>query len=206
MKDLYRQLLAGAGASLMFLGLFLGLDLVWWLAAIAAIVAFVGIVLAVPRAREAHEIEVAAGVTEADVKAALKTFSEAADDMQTCSQEPRLTKEMALTFLRLARIVRAIGDAVRDDPDNLRQLRGFTQHHLPELRSISKTYVQLRRAPLNERAEQRLDHIRDRIVGYTDRFDDVYHACLDDDFQRLEISTKALDQVMDADVPKSQRR
>ena len=206
MREILRQFLAGAVASVVFLVLFLGVDLVWWLAAGAAVVAFVGIILAVPKPKEAHEIELTAGISKADLDAALKLYREAADEMQEFSQERKLSPEMALTFLRLARIVRAIGDNLRDDPTDLRQLRGFTNHHLPELRSISRTFVQLRRAPLNERAEQRLLEIRDRITGYTDRFDEIYHACLDDDFQKLEISTKALDQIMDADVPKSARR
>ena len=72
----------------------------------------------------------------------------------------------------------------------------------PAVREIARRYVRLRRARLNEDADRRLADIRARILGYEERFDAIYHACLANDFRQLEVSTAALDQILKVEVPK----
>ncbi len=206
MNELVRQLTAGAAASAVFLAGFLGAALVWWLALGLAAGVYAGVVLLVPRKREAHEIEVTAGVTRAELDHAIGLCRGAAAELTKLSESPAIRAEMAESFRRLADIVAAIGEDFQADPRDLRHSRGFVDHHLGALLEIARTYAKLRAARLDAAGEQRLSAARARILGYVDRFDAIYQACLANDFQKLETSTAALDQILEIDAPASSRR
>jgi chemotaxis regulatin CheY-phosphate phosphatase CheZ len=205
MRELIRQLLAGGLASVAFLGLFFGANLVWWLALLLTGLVFGGVLLLFPRMRLADQVEVADGVTQADLNQAVRMCHEAAAELELLSREEKLSREISDAFRRLAEIVNDIAADYRRDPRDIRHSRSFTDHHLQAVREIAQGYVHLSRARLNVDADRRLREIRARILGYVESFDAVYHACLANDFRQLEISTAALDQIMKVEIPTSVR-
>ena len=205
MRDLIRQLVAGGLASALFLGLFFGANLVWWVPLLLSTVAFVGLLLVLPKFRSADQIEVADGITQAELDQAVRMCREAAAEFKALSQEPKLSREITDAFHRLAEIVSDIAENYLRDPRDIRYSRGFTDHHVGAVREIARGYTQLRQARLNEDADRRLGDVRARILGYVEQFDAIYHACLVNDFRQLEVSTAALDQIMKVESPKSVR-
>jgi hypothetical protein len=205
MREMTRQLIAGGLASSIFLGLFFGANLVWWLPLLLSAVAFVGVLLVLPKYRGADQIEVADGITQAELDQAVRMCREAAEELEALSQETKLSREIAGAFRRLAEIVSDISENYLRDPRDIRYSRGLTDHHLGAVLEIARRYVQLRQARLNEDADRRLGDVRARILGYVEQFDAIYHACLANDFRQLEVSTAALDQIMKIESPKSVR-
>jgi len=54
--------------------------------------------------------------------------------------------------------------------------------------------------------EERLGVARGRILTYVERFDAIYQACLANDFEKLETTTAALDQILRVEAPVAARR
>jgi len=205
MRELTRQLVAGGLASAIFLGLFFGANLVWWVPLLLSAVAFVGVLLALPKLRSADQVEVADGITQAELDQAINMCREVAAELESLSQEAKLSREIADAFQRLAEIVSDIAEDFIRDPRDIRYSRGLIDHHLGAVREIARRYVQLRKARLNEEGDRRLGDVRARILGYVGQFDAIYHACLANDFRQLEVSTAALDQIMKVETPTSVR-
>ena len=202
MKEIGRQLIAGAGASVAFLGLYLGASLVWWAALLPALAVYVGAVLLIPRAKEAHEIEIGDGLTKADLERAVRQCRDAAAELRSLAADPKLSEAMAGTLQTLARIVDEIGDNFWKDPRDMVSARGLTDHHLGAVLEVARAYVDLRRSPLlGPEAEARLDRARTAIEGYVGHFQAIYDACLANDFQKLEVSTAALSQILQVEAP-----
>ena len=65
-----RQILAGGLAAVVFLGLFFGVHLVWWLALILGAVAYGALLLIIPKRLRDTEIAMTANVTKADLEQA----------------------------------------------------------------------------------------------------------------------------------------
>ena len=205
MRELTRQLVAGGLASAIFLGLFFGANLVWWVPLLLSAVAFVGALLALPKLRSADQIEVADGITQAELDQAINMCREVAEELRVLSREAKLSREIADAFQRLAEIVSDIAEDFLRDPRDIRYSRGLIDHQLGAVREIARRYVQLRKARLNEDGDRRLGDVRARILGYVEQFDAIYQACLANDFHQLEVSTAALDQIMKVETPKSVR-
>ena len=201
MKESMRQLLAGVLASVFFVGLYVGASLVWWAALLASVAVFAGTLLLVPKARDPNAVEVAPGVTKGELDAALRQCAEAGRELAELSKAPHLSREMASALSRLSRIVTDIGDDFAKDPEDIRHARGLTDHHLKAVIEVARAYVDLRKASLNDAGRRKLDEIRAVVTGYVDQFDAIYQACLANDFQRLEVATDALAQILKLEAP-----
>ncbi|MGB0749152.1 MAG: 5-bromo-4-chloroindolyl phosphate hydrolysis family protein [Magnetospiraceae bacterium] len=200
-----RQLIAGVAASALFLGGFFGLSLVWWVPLLLAVGAYVGVLLVVPKAKAPHEIEVSDGITKAEVDRAVQHCERAAAELRDLATEPKISEKMADTFEHMAKIIHEIGENFQSDPRDMVHARSLTDHHLDAMLDVARTYVSLRKATLNETAQARLDKVRDVILGYVEHFDAIYNACLANDFQRLEVATTALDQILKMETPPTLR-
>ena len=201
LKEAPRQIVAGLAASAVFVGLYVGASLVLWLALALSVAVYAGLLIAIPRKKDDEEIELDAGVTQADVKAAVAKCQRAARELRRLSQEPRLADTMHDALRHLAELTEQIADSYTKDARDLRHSRGFVDHHIDQLVEISQTYVSIRRQALTRDAENRLSTIRDAITSYVPQVEAIYHACLENDFKRLELNTQALSAIMQVEAP-----
>jgi hypothetical protein len=73
-----RQITAGTLAAILFLGLFFGLNLVWWLALVLAAVGYGALLLVIPHRRRADEIILTAKTSKADRQSAGEALTDSA--------------------------------------------------------------------------------------------------------------------------------
>ena len=185
--------------------LYFGASLVWWVPLLFALGVFAGVILLIPRAKDPNEIEVAAGVTKAELDAAVRQCAQAARELEQLAGDPKLSDNMAETLSGLATTVTEIAEAFVKDPRDISYARSLTDHHLDAVLEVARTYVALRQTRLNDEGRTRLDRIGETVQGYVEHFDSIRYACLANDFQRLEVATSALDQILKLEAPTATR-
>ena len=109
LKELWRQLVAGLVAGAAFTGVYLALNLVWWLALLIGLAVYGAALLLIERAPEDNEIYVYGNVTQFDIQAAVTQCEQAATQFRKASRARTLDADTALAIARLAQLVEAIG-------------------------------------------------------------------------------------------------
>ncbi len=136
-----RQVLAGLLAGLLFLALYFGAGLVWWLALPLAVAGYFALILAIPRRRPLDEIELSANVSAADVAAAGAALGEAA--ARLTQSVPLAPKADSGALADMAAKLLAIRKAVEEDPADYRATRSFITVFLPKIVATVEAYVRL---------------------------------------------------------------
>lgn len=183
----------------------IGAPKVLWLSALAAALlsalAYIGVTLCIDRIKEADEIEVDQGVTQADVNAAVQHCLKSAARLDEIARSKQLDPTVANAFRELATLTRAIADNFKEDPEDLRLGRKLLGSFLPRLLTVSESYVGLAMRATGRDA-RRLETIREEIFKFVGHFENFKTACLVNDFSRLEIEAKQLSAGLDVTVPK----
>ena len=186
MSDAIRNILAGFGASAAFLGLFFGLQIVLWAAAPLALLVFVGLLLALPRAPRPSVDQAA----EAEMlTVALAALEEAATRLAAVADAaPSADRPV---FTRLADLVARLREHHLRDPEDVRRTRTFLRRDLPRLVATAEAYVDLSaRAPESER--DRLRGLMEEIRTFAPALERIEKACVENDFLALEVETSVL--------------
>ncbi|MEM7211951.1 MAG: 5-bromo-4-chloroindolyl phosphate hydrolysis family protein [Pseudomonadota bacterium] len=184
-----RQIAAGGAGALAFLGTFLGLKLVWWIALIAAAAVFAAMLLIIQRKPEATEEMVADGVSRAELTGAINAITEASKKMRQLALAA--TGEDKVEFQKMASLFEAIrGHHIRD-PRDYRHTRRFIRHDLPRIVDTAERYVELDKKATGGNRD-RVEALGDRIRGFTPVLEKIDQACLENDFMALEVQVEVL--------------
>ncbi|MBY6114141.1 5-bromo-4-chloroindolyl phosphate hydrolysis family protein [Mameliella alba] len=184
-----RQIVAGAIAAAIFLGLFFGATLVWWLALILAAVAYGALLLIIPRRQRADEIVLGARVSAADMANAGAALLDHAARLE--ATVPGLPELDAAAVTEMARHVRSIRDNVLRDPDDYRLTRRFISTYLPNVVQTVETYADLAGRASGSQAD-RLSQLGAQIRGFNKVVEDIDRACIENDLAALETEVDAL--------------
>lgn len=195
-KELWRQVIAGVVAAGVFSAVYLGLNLVWWLALLVGVAVYVASLLLIERAPEDHEVYVYANLTQEDVNAAVARCMRAAKELRAASQVQRLDANTAVALERIAQLVEEIGKNYQQDPRDLKHSRSFIKHYLPKIEELVKGYVDLSARAITEESRARLTQVGSTIRGYLPHIQTIHNACLENDFEKLELETAVLGDVM----------
>lgn len=188
LPDTLRHGLAAALASAAFLLLYLPLGLIWWAALGGALIVYFALLLIVRRRPEAAEIKVAPRVSAADLIAASEALRDASRQVaRAAAQVPDQTRG---ALEQISGDLEAMAGYVREDPEDFRKTRRFVGHFLPHmLQNIARF------GDLSQKVGQsdRLAAIGARIEGYAPAVHRIRQACLENDFEGLELEVATLE-------------
>lgn len=184
-----RQIIAALMAATVFLGLYFAVSLVWWAAFALAVLTYLAFLLIIRRRTPADEIMLTARVSAADIRQAAANMEAAAKRLDYAAEQAPQADRGEITHL--ATTVRAIREQVIADPDDYRQVRRFVTSYLPHLVETVEGYTTVaRRAGGNH--DDRLAPLAQRIRGFGPVLDRINAACLENDFDALEVQIDAL--------------
>lgn len=196
LRETTRQIVAGGASSVAFVTLFSASHFALWISGLLTAAVYGATILVIERKKESIEIEVDAGLSQADVDQAVTFCRESARTLHQLSGEVMRDQELSKIFLELARFTNLIADNYEKDPQDLRHSRGFVDHHLPKLVKASRTYVELSKVIGTAETRQRLSEIRPQFAEYVPRVEAIYNACLLNDFDGLALETASLQTIM----------
>lgn len=184
-----RQVVAGLLAALAFLGLYLGLTLVWWVAFVAALAVYGATLLVFPRKKRADETMLSAQVSEADLIAAGQSMTAAATRLEAAMD--RVPGDEQGTIAALLTHVTSIRDQVTQDPDDYRRARRFISSYLGNMVDTVERYADLAQKSRGRHPE-RLAPLAAQIHDFVPALEKIDTACLENDFRALESQVDAL--------------
>lgn len=199
LSDTPRQVLAGGVSGAVFLGLFFGMSLAWWLALVLAAVVYAAALLIIPRRKALTEIQLGARTTAADLEAAGQALLEAASRFETAAG--RLDADDAAAVADMARHVRSIRDNVLNDPEDYRLTRRFITSYLPNMVESTEAYANLW-SRAQGREPERLAQLGAQIRGFGPVLDEIDRACIENDFAALESEVDALGTQLNRRLPR----
>lgn len=204
LKELWRQILAGLLAASAFSLSYLGLSLVWWVALLIGLAVYAAALLLIERAPEANEVYVHANLTQADLNNAVQQCQQAATELQQASQTAHIDSETAHALTEMAQIISEIGRNYAEDPLDLKHSRSFISHYLPKILTVVRDYVSLSERSVTATSQQRLKEVGKAIQAYLPHVQTIHNACLANDFERLELETAVLGDILRLDNPVSE--
>lgn len=184
-----RQILAGILAGAVFLALFFGMQLVWWLALILGAVAYAAFLLIIPRRYRPEEIVLRAHVSQTDMQnagAALKGHALRLDRLlRSLPDQDRPAIENMSAHLM------SIRDNVLKDPDDYRLTRRFITTYLPNMVRTVESYAQLAGQGSGDQSD-RIATLGQQIREFGAVIEDIDRACIENDLAALEAEVDAL--------------
>ncbi len=194
MPDGPRQIAAGTLASLGFLLLYFGLSLNVGVSLGLGVVVYGAFLLMIRRRPSLSEQIVDTTITMADIKASTKALDDAARRIDSAADAVPDRDRPALD--RMAVLLRAIRDHVREDPQDYRSTRRFVSAYLPMILDTIEGYARLSRQSQGSQSA-RLTALGARIQSYLPLLEQIEHACLENDFAELEAQVDALATQLD---------
>ncbi len=184
-----RQIIAALIASGVFLGLFLGASLVWWLALILAAVAYFALLLIIPRRRPLNEVMVGEQVSAQDIARATDALTNAAFRMNEAAKVAPAADRAGLQDI--SRHLSSIRELIKADPRDYRQTKQFVSYFLPLIVSTVEAYVGLAKLADGKNAD-RVAELGRMIKDFIPVVQKIDQACIENDFAALEAQVSAL--------------
>lgn len=184
-----RQIAAALLAAVVFLALFFGVNLVWFLALPLAALAYAAILLIIRRRPLLSEVVLSDRVTAADIAAGQAALDEAL--RRLAKADPASDADLQGDLAALAADLRSIRTQIGDDPADFRIARRFIVSFLPRLVENVETYATLA-AVATGPARDRLPPLREGIRAYRPAVSRIAQAGLENNFRALEAEIDAL--------------
>ena len=194
MYDGPRQITAALVASVVFLALFFGMTLIWWLALGLAVAVYGAMLLVIGRKRPLEEIRLSARTSAADIQAAAAALENAGDRLVRAARTAPDTDRDPIT--EMADNVLNIRKSILEDPEDYRPARAFVNVHLPNIVQTVETYVKLSQNARGD-AAARVAELGREIRGFAPVIDRINAACIENDLRALEVEVAALSQQLD---------
>ena len=203
LPDTARQIVAGLGGGLAVGATLLGLRAPFLLALPIGFAVYGALLLIIGRSPGRLEIQVADGISGADLQAAIRQCGEGAASFHKLAGQLRAQDaDMARLFEEIAVLTRAIGDDYREDPQDVRASSGFTEYHLPTMLTAAANYTRIRINPtVSAETLGRLNAVRQTFSTYRAHVRAILDACQANDVEALTAQTSALGTIMQQEAP-----
>lgn len=189
LPDGSRQIVAALLASGVFLGLYFGVLLEWFVALGLAFAVYAALLLIIPRRTPLSEIVLSDRVSAADIAAATRALTEAAGRIRLAASQAPTADQQALTDM--AAHLGSMRAQIDEDPADYRAAHRFITSYLPRMVDNVEKYVALA-AKAHGPARDRLSPLRDGILSYGQVVARIDQAGLENDFRALEAEVDAL--------------
>jgi len=190
LPPLLRQAIAGTAAAAVFLALFFGSALAWWVSLLGGGSVYLAVLMLTDPI--APEPTVGPdGVSDDDIRAAVDRLTAAAVRLRAAALKARGPEKT--TFKRMAELVEAIRGHHLADRRDYRHTRSFINTSLDRMVESVEGYVELD-AKARGQNRERLGEVRERIEGFVPALEKIDQACLENDFMALEVQVEVLDE------------
>ncbi len=200
MKEHLRQIFAGLTAAIVLVVLVLAANFVFWFDLLIAGLTGLGTYFTIPRKKSDEEIEVAPGVTRAQldraaeqVDAYVRRFSR--EEQKCASPETR----RMIAGIRNA--LEKIGENFRLDPGDLNLAHQFLNQYLEKSFAVVSQYNRLAVMARDDRLAEQLGNVEKSIERIKLGFDGFYRKCLENDLYNLEVESETLNAILEMDQP-----
>jgi 5-bromo-4-chloroindolyl phosphate hydrolysis protein len=183
-----RQIVASLIAAAVFLALYFGANLVWFVALPLAAVAYAALLLIIRRRPLLSEVVLSDRVTAADIAAGQAALDEA---LRRLAKAEASSADLKEDLAAMAIELRSIRTQIGDDPADFRIARRFIVNFLPKLVESVESYVSLS-AVATGAARDRLAPLREGIRAYRPTVARIAQAGLENNFRALESEIDAL--------------
>jgi len=189
LPDGLRQIVAAMLAAGVFLGLYFGVLLEWFVALGLAVATYAALLLMIPRRTPLSEIVLTDRVSAADIAAATRALTEAAGRLRLAASQAPAADQQPLT--EMAGHLTSMRAQIDEDPSDYRAAHRFITSYLPRMVDNVEKYVSLA-AKAQGAARDRLSPLRDGILSYGQVVARIDQAGLENDFRALEAEVDAL--------------
>lgn len=187
-----QTLLAGCAGTGAFAAAYTLGGLVWWVALVPAVAATLATFVLVPRRREAAEVEVAAGVTLAELNRVVAHTQDTAQRFRVLAKRIR-DRQVARAVDEIAGITQDIARNFQADPKDIRSAYDFLDYHLGKAFEVIDAYATLSTAArLSEAETAKLAEVGKTILEIQQLFHDHLVSLRADDVKALSHATEAL--------------
>jgi hypothetical protein len=193
MYDGPRQMVAALLASVLFLALFFGAALVWWLALVMAVAVYGAALLLIGRKRALEEIRLSDRVSAADVAAAAEALADASQRLTRAVDRAPEPDRPALADM--ARDLASIRQSITEDPADFRAARSFINVYLPTMIAAVESYVKVAGQASGDTAV-RVRGLGEQIRGFAPVIRRIQTACIENDLNALEVEVAVLSKTL----------
>jgi hypothetical protein len=188
----FKAILSGGCGAALGLACYFGTDYVWWVDAVIGATATIVLFILVPRRKEDAEIEVAAGVTLAQLKDAVaRTRGSGQMLVDLSARIPNAA--MGGDIAAIGRTLIAIAHCFEQDPADIRKAYDFLDYHLRRGCEMVTNYARLATAPeITARERQRLDSFGTVIGELRTLFQEHLESIRSDDFDHIQQASEAM--------------
>ncbi len=189
LPDGLRQIVAALLAAGVFLALYFGVLLEWYVALGLSVATYAALLLMVPRRKPLSEIVLSDRVSAADIAAATRALAEAARRISLASVQAPAADQPTLSDMSAH--LNSLCTQIAEDPSDYRHAHRFITSYLPKMVENVEKYVSLA-AKAHGPARDRLSPLRDGILSYGQVVARIDQAGLENDFRALEAEVDAL--------------
>jgi 5-bromo-4-chloroindolyl phosphate hydrolysis protein len=206
MTEIPRQILSGLAAAAALALLFLFTDFVFLFSLVVSAAIGAGVYFSIPRKRSPDEIEVAPGVTKAQLDAALAKIDLYVGKFKAEAGQAR-DLEIRTTVGEIVQVLKRIGRNFREDPRDLTldATPMFLEEVLDRSLDLVSRYVVLSRIAHDGAAagcgREALETAEQSIRQVKKGFEAFFQQCLRDDLRELEVGGETLKAIMEMNTP-----
>lgn len=201
MNEINRQIISGMIGAIALAVLAMSTDYVFWFSLSISAAIGLGTYFTIPAKKDPDEVDLAPGVTQADLNAAtalMGDYIRKFEDINARAADPDLRRSIG----EMIEMLKKIRKNFQDDPRDLAisSAPQFLDQYLVRSYDIVAQYVRLSSMALDDRRKERLSDAEDTIRRIQAGFEDFYHECLKNDFMDLEVDSETLKAIIDMDM------
>jgi hypothetical protein len=202
MTEIFRQIIAGVTGAIV-LGVLVRLsDYVFWFNVCIAGAVGLGVYFSIPRKQEAHEIELAPGVTQGQVDAAVGRVEEYILKFKKILRMAS-DRDIRAYIMDITETLGRIAQHFRHDPRdmNISSTPQFLDQYLVRSHDLVYQYIRLANMSLDAAQTDQLTSARETIAQVQSGFKAYYQQCLQNDFIDLEVESETLKSIIEMELP-----
>jgi len=199
MKETLRQITAGLFAAGSLIILFIWFDYAFWFKLGISAAIGLGVYFSIPQKKEAHEIEIASGVSQADLDSAIAKIGGYREKFNNAAKICNRPKT-AQAVRTMASILGKIAGKFRDEPENLKNASPFLNQYMEMSYNIVDQYTRLAAITLEGEQEKQLAATEKTIGRIHKGFKEFYNQCIANDLADLEVSSATFSAIFETDL------
>lgn len=200
MNELGRQILSALAAAILLAVFSMTTDYRFGFVVIMAAGVGLGTYFTIPRRKSPEEIELAPGITQADLDHAVSVMDDSIARFEQLKRACR-GEDVGRSLEDILDTLKIIRENFKQDPRDLSNAGQFLNEYLGRAHDIVEQYNRLSRHPGSGVIGERLRDFEQTIERIRIGFRDFYNQCLQNDVVDLEVNSETLKSLMDMELP-----
>ncbi len=202
MNEFFRQIISGLAAAFTLAALVSFSSYLFWFSLAISAAIGVGTYFSIPRKKDAHETEIAPGVTQAMLNAAIRHINAQVSNFSRLSAQIQHSGIRSL-IQEITDILSKTGQILRENPEELdsTSARLFLDQFLNRSHDVISQYVRLLNTGSAGLRGDSLNSAKEAIVQIRSGFQGFYRQCLEKDLTNLETEVETLKALSEMDFP-----